>query len=221
MDSSDDSLGGSLGGSDDEGEEEGGGRSRDLLSNFYGAMSPGGEGGEDEDGEADLDPIDRSDFDADAHVRGLLRTEPLPALLERDAALCREVKTLSGDMQMLVYENYSKFIGATDTIRDMKANVGGMEAEMASLSETMASVDVASARVNASLADKRSQIDALVRARRLLKRLEFLFELPRTLEAAVARGDHAEAPRGVGINRRSTAGLGYLQAPRSNRTRFQ
>jgi len=175
-----------------EDEEAVGGRSRDLLSSFYGKMASDVAPPEEEEDEA-LDPIDREDFDADAHVRGLLKTEPLPKLLERDDALCREVKSLSGDMQMLVYENYSKFIGATDTIRDMKENVGGMEGEMTSLSAAMADIDATSAKVNASLADKRSQIDKLVRARRLLKRLEFLFELPKKLAAAIADGRHGEA----------------------------
>ena len=32
--------------------------------------------------------------------------------------------------QMLVYENYNKFISATDTIRSMKSNVDGMDATM-------------------------------------------------------------------------------------------
>ena len=36
-------------------------------------------------------------------------------------------------MQMLVYENYNKFISATDTIRSMKANVDGMDATMQEL----------------------------------------------------------------------------------------
>ena len=33
-------------------------------------------------------------------------------------------------MQMLVYENYNKFISATDTIRSMKSNVDGMDSNM-------------------------------------------------------------------------------------------
>ena len=35
--------------------------------------------------------------------------------------------------QMLVYENYNKFISATDTIRSMKVNVEGMDAGMQDL----------------------------------------------------------------------------------------
>ena len=59
----------------------------------------------------------------------MLRRQPMEHLLATDDGLCREVKTLTSDMQSLVYENYSKFISATDTIRDMKENAGsGVEA---------------------------------------------------------------------------------------------
>jgi hypothetical protein len=34
-----------------------------------------------------------------------------------------EIKELESDMQMLVYENYNKFISATDTIQEMKNKV--------------------------------------------------------------------------------------------------
>lgn len=129
-------------------------RARELLANFYGKLGNNGED-DDQDGldaESAAEPIDRSEFDADLHVRQLLQKRTLRELLEDDDALCREVKSrgfavfesivlelrccdanfrrLSGDMQMLVYENYSKFISATDTIRDMQRNVEAMEGEM-------------------------------------------------------------------------------------------
>ena len=44
-------------------------------------------------------------------------------LLEYDSDLMSDIKSLDGDMQMLVYENYNKFISATDTIRKMKNRV--------------------------------------------------------------------------------------------------
>lgn len=53
-------------------------------------------------------------------LQNLLRTKPAASLLEEDNQLVQEIKTLDSDMQMLVYENYNKFIGATDTIRNMK-----------------------------------------------------------------------------------------------------
>ena len=36
-------------------------------------------------------------------------------------------------MQMLVYENYNKFIGATETIKRMKTNVVAMDGDMNSV----------------------------------------------------------------------------------------
>ena len=186
--------------SDLDGEAEGAepSRAREMLANFYGKMGANQEEDDDDPttpGYAKLEAIDRSDFDADAHVRDMLEKQKLPELLEQDDSLCRDIKGLSGDMQTLVYENYSKFIAATDTIRDMKRNVGAMEDEMKSLNTTMAEIDGMSGAVNASLADKRSKIDKLVRARRLLKRLEFLFELPRRLSAAAQAKQYKEAVR--------------------------
>lgn len=60
----------------------------------------------------------------------------------------REVKKLDSDMQMLVYENYNKFISATDTIRKMAQNVEGMETEMTDLKSSMDSISNSSAKVN-------------------------------------------------------------------------
>ena len=61
------------------------------------------------------------------------------------------MKKLDSDMQMLVYENYNKFISATDTIRKMAQNVEGMETEMADLKGSMDLISESSATVNASL----------------------------------------------------------------------
>lgn len=42
-------------------------------------------------------------------------------------------QTLDSDMQMLVYENYNKFISATETIKRMKTNVEAMDTDMESV----------------------------------------------------------------------------------------
>lgn len=43
---------------------------------------------------------------------------------------CPFLQALDGDMQMLVYENYNKFISATETIKRMKNNVDAMDGDM-------------------------------------------------------------------------------------------
>ena len=98
-------------------------RMRALLSQFYGT--------------ADEDPaaraaqardIDSASFAVRDYTAALLRDQPLPELLRRDDKMVQEIKSLDSDMQMLVYENYNKFISATDTIRQMKQRVEEMEA---------------------------------------------------------------------------------------------
>lgn len=169
---------------DDDGE--GGGRMAELLASYYGMEA--------KKQQADLTgDIDSATFDADGFVRQLLREGRQEYLLVKDEEMVREVKKLDSDMQMLVYENYNKFISATDTIRKMKQNVESMEVEMKSLQGSMEKISAASGLISASLADKRGEVDKLVRVRRLLSRLEFLFELPDILRSAIERGNVAQA----------------------------
>ena len=67
--------------------------------------------------------IDSNAFAVDKYVVALLQYKSLEELVLRGNAMVSEIKSLDSDMQMLVYENYNKFISATDTIRKMKHRV--------------------------------------------------------------------------------------------------
>lgn len=54
-------------------------------------------------------------------------------------------------MQTLVYENYNKFILATDTIRKMKTDFRGMEEKMELLSKNIGSINVNCTKISGSL----------------------------------------------------------------------
>lgn len=77
--------------------------------------------------------IDSQAFNAEGFASGLIRNSRIDSLLSTHGDLCKEIKALDSDMQMLVYENYNKFISATDTIRMMKKNVDGMGTNMEDL----------------------------------------------------------------------------------------
>ncbi|KAK3069060.1 hypothetical protein LTR53_012897 [Teratosphaeriaceae sp. CCFEE 6253] len=64
--------------------------------------------------------LDRSDFDAHAYVQSLLASETLEGVLKVEAGLVSEIRGLDGEKKALVYDNYSKLIAATDTIRSMR-----------------------------------------------------------------------------------------------------
>lgn len=90
-------------------------RARCLLTSYYGA----------EAGVALADEmnVDVSGFNANRYVASLLQYKSLEELVQRGNSMVSEIKSLDSDMQMLVYENYNKFISATDTIRAMKHRV--------------------------------------------------------------------------------------------------
>lgn len=59
-------------------------------------------------------------------MQSLLTTLDLAAVLKAEGALVSEIKTLDGERKALVYDNYSKLIGAVETIGKMR---GSMEAD--------------------------------------------------------------------------------------------
>lgn len=195
---------------DDDDDDTGGGAFMSLLNSYYDAPQIEGAGndvgydneimqngslgstvgnrsGNFQDGSptAGSDNIDTPHFNSDRFVKNLLTTKPMETLIKIDNDMVHEIKALDSDMQMLVYENYNKFIGATETIKRMKTNVVAMDGDMESVKIKMESISTKSTQLDASLAEKRSQVDKLVRVSRLLRRLEFLSELPERLELMI------------------------------------
>eukprot|EP00457_Paulinella_chromatophora_P002103 gb/GEZN01002107.1/.p1 GENE.gb/GEZN01002107.1/~~gb/GEZN01002107.1/.p1 ORF type:complete len:856 (+),score=133.20 gb/GEZN01002107.1/:28-2568(+) len=196
--------------SDDEGKGQPSQSEADLL-NYYASLAGdeavvgGGEvplqtkekTGKDatgvvQNGKEELD-LDGQNFRPSFYVSDLLRQHSMKQLLKIDSDMIAAKATLDSDMQMLVYENYNKFISATDMIRTMKTNVESMEEEMKNLRQNIASISKSSTQIERRFAGSREQVENLVGVSRLLKRLEFLFELPGRLKKSIEFGAHGEA----------------------------
>ena len=117
-----------------------------LLENFYGKSAvaaarpasmdehgnrPGYNDDDDEDDDDDnmnntesslarsmagKDDLDSPSFDAAAHKQRHVLHSTVHDLLEVEEGLSLQIRTLDSTMQALVYENYSRFIDATDAI---------------------------------------------------------------------------------------------------------
>ncbi|KAF9639310.1 hypothetical protein BFW01_g11116 [Lasiodiplodia theobromae] len=61
--------------------------------------------------------LDKAGFDAEEYVRKTLEREGLEGVLRVESGLVGQIKGLDGERKALVYDNYSKLIAATDTIR--------------------------------------------------------------------------------------------------------
>ncbi|KAI9266482.1 exocyst complex component Sec5-domain-containing protein [Phascolomyces articulosus] len=137
--------------------------------------------------------IDGDTFEPNKYFARLLKEKSLNGLVKRDNELVTEIREIDGDMKTLVYENYSKFISATDTIRKMKSNVESMESEMANLNGNMNGISQQCTEIIDALGPNRDKIRRLTNVHNLLKRLQFIFDLPNRLNRCLSTGQYAQA----------------------------
>ncbi|KAJ6846037.1 vacuolar protein sorting-associated protein 51-like protein isoform X1 [Iris pallida] len=169
-------------------------RTRELLASFY-SPDPSMASSSSSKKMASLDSINSRTFDPDVYMNLLVQKSNLESLLQRHVEMAAEIKNLDTDLQMLVYENYNKFISATDTIKRMKGNIVGMEANMEQLLEKIMSVQSRSDGVNTSLFEKRENIEKLHRTRNLLRKVQFIYDLPVRLGKCIKTEAYADAVR--------------------------
>ncbi|KAJ8440845.1 hypothetical protein Cgig2_000733 [Carnegiea gigantea] len=184
-------------------------RMRDLLSSFYSTDHASATNSSAVSSKyATLDTINTPSFDAEQYMNLLalkyggrsigveawrmVQKSNLEALLQRHVEMAAEIKNLDTDLQMLVYENYNKFISATEAIKRQN-NIVGMEGNMEQLLEKILSVQSRSDGVNTSLFEKREHIEKLHRTRNLLRKVQFIYDLPERLGKCIKSGAYADA----------------------------
>lgn len=141
---------------------------------------------------ADTD-LDRQGFDAKRYFDGMVSSGQLDDLVHRSHSLDHEVKDLDANMQTLVYENYSKFIRATDVIRMMKGSIDGLAPDIRSLESHLGRITEHQQRVEDGVAGRAGQIETLLTRQRVCKKLKVLFDLPQTLQRCLDRGAYGKA----------------------------
>ncbi|XP_055624234.1 vacuolar protein sorting-associated protein 51 homolog [Toxorhynchites rutilus septentrionalis] len=137
--------------------------------------------------------MDSAGFDPDRYLQKLLKECSLKQIMDTETVIVRQTQTLHSDMQTLVYENYNKFISATDTIRKMKTDFKSMETEMNLLVSNMATITEFSEKITDTLQETRSQLTRLSGKHQLLKKLQFLSSLPAKLKTLIEEGNYHQA----------------------------
>uniref|UniRef100_A0A8C7JDG6 Vacuolar protein sorting-associated protein 51 homolog n=1 Tax=Oncorhynchus kisutch TaxID=8019 RepID=A0A8C7JDG6_ONCKI len=162
-----------------------------MLKLYYGLN----EEGKTVDQAESMNPCDinGTHFDPEVYLNKLRRECSLGELMDQESCMVKQIRSLDSDMQTLVYENYNKFISATDTIRKMKNDFKKMEDEMDCLSTNMAAITEFSAHISGTLQDQHAQITKLSGVHTLLRKLQFLFELPARLNKCLELQAYSQA----------------------------
>ncbi|KAF8960851.1 Vacuolar protein sorting-associated protein 51, partial [Entomortierella lignicola] len=180
-------------------------RAKSFLRNYYGIQQAdinnqdgSKEGSSTQTGQiSKTDPydLDSHAFEVDKYMHKMFVEKQLPGLVQADNELVADIRQLDGDMKTLVYENYSKFLSATDTINKMKSNVDNLESEMSRLTQNIGKIATSSSAIHSSLGGKREKIRQLNGVHSLLTKLQFVFELPTNLHQCLEAESYTQAVR--------------------------
>ena len=168
---------------------------RKLMENFYGA-TPAAAVSEDSDEDdeeeerrvSSTSDYDSSNFDSTLFTQQHVRHSNLHTLLETTESLSLEIRTLDSTMQTMVYENYTRFIDATDAIQSIPVQVEAHQDGLTRLTHNR-------------LTQLHQQLDFVEpplvvekrRIQRLLTRLDALLKLPQTLRHKLEQREYWKA----------------------------
>ncbi|KKY14784.1 hypothetical protein UCDDS831_g07960 [Diplodia seriata] len=140
-------------------------RDRSALRDYYNLKSPGptshpvegatglGIDSVKEEDSVETSELDREGFDAQVFVQRTLEREGLEGVLRVESGLVGQIKGLDGERKALVYDNYSKLIAATDTIRKMRTNMDPLTPATSTLSPAISHIAETATALSASIAE--------------------------------------------------------------------
>jgi len=136
---------------------------------------------------------DRSGFDVKRYFDSMVTSGQLPDLVKRSANLDSEIRSLDAEMQALVYRNYSKFIHATDVIKEMKSSIDGLDADLVQLQTSAARMKDRQHEADEVMTGNAQKLKSELRKQRLAKSVKVLFDLPWTLQSCCDTGAYRNA----------------------------
>ncbi|OHT04014.1 hypothetical protein TRFO_28553 [Tritrichomonas foetus] len=160
----------------------------DLLRQFYGL----------DDDEAPENPgdIDGKAFEPEPYFQRLVTSKTVSQLNTECNKIQNEIIQLDSRLQNMVYDNYTKFLQASETVHSMKDGLSSLSAQMKVLNSGLSKVSAKAAEIRKDLGPNREKIQEYVGISRLLERIEFISKLPSKLQAHV---DHKNFESAVDI----------------------
>ncbi|OBT49049.1 hypothetical protein VE00_00125 [Pseudogymnoascus sp. WSF 3629] len=192
-------------------------RNRAALREYYNIKSADAEAGKGDidDASSEYSINDQSDvqesemdqegFDGEVYVKRVLETQNLEELLRTYNGVLTDIRALDAEKKALVYDNYSKLIAATETIRKMRANMDPLNPMASTLDPAIAQIYE---RANAAKADLRASMTPTqhaeaemseedrgraVKRRKTRDAVKKVLDTPERLRTLVAEGNEEDA----------------------------
>lgn len=137
--------------------------------------------------------LDSTEFSPARYCAALLNSASLTQLLEQSTTILSQKRQLDSEMHMLVYENYARFLRATDMIQSMRASIETMQTQVRELNSNMRHVSQQTSHLDSELAVHRGETLRLASTRALLQRLSGVLQLPSRLDTLIQAKQYADA----------------------------
>ncbi|KAH0493204.1 hypothetical protein TgHK011_008121 [Trichoderma gracile] len=155
------------------------------------------------DSEVPASEIDAPDFNLDDYLQKIVAESSLQELLKLYTRVLGEVRALDAEKKALVYDNYSKLITATETIRKMRANMDPLNPMATTLDPAIAHIYSQASAIQESLrksvpapdSDEGKAREAQQRRQRTRQLAIEVLATPERLQALVKEGRFEEARR--------------------------
>jgi len=129
----------------------------------------------------DLD-VESPKFSAKKYFDAKAKLDSTPNLLATENALLSEIRSYENELQTLVYDNYSKFLGASDVVKDLGTHIHDLKSKITGLKSSLSQVSESFGVLNNEIDPSRQKICRLVGISRLLERVEYISRLPSILK---------------------------------------
>ncbi|CAI5438994.1 unnamed protein product [Caenorhabditis angaria] len=139
--------------------------------------------------------LSKPDFDVDAYVARLLREKSLDELVKEEEEMVSSVRRLDSDVHQIVYENYNKFLTATNTVRKIQDEFNQLDTEMISLSDSMKTISGLIGNLDGVLGERREDVLQLGSSYKVVNSLKYIFDLPHVLQSQFDERNFGEVIR--------------------------
>ena len=149
--------------------------------------------------------MDSPSFDAQTYVKNVLETQTLGELLQTYNGVLTDIRALDAEKKALVYDNYSKLIAATETIRKMRRNMDPLNPMASTLDPAIAGIYQRAQEIKGEMRrglpewvrrEREGSVEERERAvgrRRAREVVERVLEVPERVRSMMSEGKEDEA----------------------------
>ncbi|GFR32395.1 vacuolar protein sorting-associated protein 51 homolog [Trichonephila clavata] len=137
--------------------------------------------------------MDKEEFNPDLYILKLIEDYNLHQIISKKEHLEMEIRGISNGIQSMLYDNYAKFITASDVVSKIKINFEEMEENVNQLEFKMSCVEDTSTKILKNLQPTKEKNLKLIKSKENIDKLASLINLVPKLKEYVEEGDFVTA----------------------------